>query len=1564
MRFSAIVLLCVTSVFCGAATHPDSEPAPITAKELAQGFRDHVILARPRAARRAAADREESGEGVRVRQKFARFGDLRVIDLAEGEDAASAVARLKATGRYEFVEPDYIRQIALTPNDPAYVDGSMWQYNNTGLSNGVVGADIKAIDAWDIIHDAPNVIVAVVDTGINLNHQDIAANLWTNPSPTFGDVHGARFSNGLTTGVPSDDNGHGTHVAGTIGAIGGNGLATAGIAWRVQIMPIKVLGSSGTGSVSDIARGIDYAVAHGAHIINASYGISGSGGFSDTERAAIAAVRAAGIIFVAAAGNDAANLDVTRFYPASHAFDNLVTVGNSTRRDELAVSSNYGGAVDLFAPGSEIVSLDYQVSTGTRLLSGTSMSAPHVSGALALLKARFPGDNYRQLINRLLRGVDRGERFIGKAQTGGRLNLLKALNTTTNRPFNDDFADRPRLNTDNLALRGSNAGATAESGEPAHASVAPGASIWWEWVAPTSGTVSIDTIGSDYDTVLAVYTGGSLGTLASVAANDDSGATTSRVSFSAQAGTAYEIAVGGKLGQSGLTLLNLGTTPANDTFAAATVLTGPSAHLNGTNAHCSRETDEPYLLGYPGGLSLWYRWTAPKSGRFQVAATSTDFDPLLGVFTGSTVSALSLVAQSDNTGATGSQTGSLCTFEAVAGTTYSFVVESKSAISGQFTLNIVDSVWQGVTADTVPGSAAIATDGTVYFGSGDRSIYAFSADGTQKWTYPTGGLIDTCAPAIGNDGTVYIGSNDGKFYALTATGSLRWSRDFGPTSPMSNSPAIAADGTVYVKADDGWLYALTPNEGGIKWKINVGSTLSYGSPTIAADGTVYQGSENGTLYAVNPDGTLKWSYATGSNSDIYTAVALDNAGNLYFSVLNTGRLFSLTPAGALRWTYSGASVGSSSSAAVSADGGTVYFGGYDSKLHAVNTSNGTARWVYSLGAEVRASSPAIDANGVVYIGCYDFKLYAINPNGTLKRTYDTGNVVRSSPVIAGTRLYVGSNDHKLYVFDLGVGVGSGPWPQYHQNARRTGRAVTATVITSQPTSQTVLAGSNAQFTIAVTGDSASTYQWQRNGTNIAGATGATLSLTNVQPAHAGIYAAVVSNSGVTVTSQPVVLGVLSTTKVLGAAAEVGPNIVHPNGNVYDQVLLQGASAAVTADPGQIVRTSFIDLTDDIVQVEFSGAGTLSLSLDSSTGPAAPVNYNQNVNYMRGHATIVIAGADETTHLTIFSVGTITAINQSLFRSGVTYDAVADLATVAILSANGKFGSFHTGNASYLAARSITGIYAPDVQFTDSVILGDVNASDTATPCLLFGSTPEVQIAGGDLWQANSRAVQVSGIPKLRFVTGTKSNDARLPAQNNQARLEQKAPTSPRRSSSIPRREAPRPRCSCGRLRVFLCHEEDPNKAHQRLWLQNRHASSWRWSKSSRGLRPPISCLNSSADRLVADRGESHALTRAGCAAPRSFSISRRPRVRLWCVRHADAARRRHRQRLALRELDRPIIFAVLRLDHLHVFRGADQVVVVRLSLAVFEVELIRRRRELPQVVQDRRLRFRRQLSRA
>jgi hypothetical protein len=329
------------------------------------------------------------------------------------------------------------------------------------------------------------------------------------------------------------------------------------------------------------------------------------------------------------------------------------------------------------------------------------------------------------------------------------------------------------------------------------------------------------------------------------------------------------------------------------------------------------------------------------------------------------------------------------------------------------------------------------------------------------------------------------------------------------------------------------------------------------------------------------------------------------------------------------------------------------------------------------------------------------------------------------------------------------------------------------VITAQPVGGSATVGGNVTLSVVATGTPTPTYQWNRNGVAISGATLGALTLTNFQVADAGAYTVTITNSVGAVTSRSAAVGVTSTAKVAGAGTEIGTNITHANGNVYDQVLLTGAAAVITADAGQVTRVSFIDLNDDIVQVEFSGAGTLALTLENASGPAAPVKYNQpGVLYMKGHASLVITGANESTNVSVFSVGAVTAVNQALFPVGMTYDGVADIGLISIATTNGKFGGVRTANASYFRSSGLTGVNAPGVAMQGPVYVGDITADADATGTLVFASTTDVRVTGGDLLQLNNRAVQVDGITQLSFTAGAKSSGAVLPVQLNRGRLEQ------------------------------------------------------------------------------------------------------------------------------------------------------------------------------------------------
>lgn len=295
-------------------------------------------------------------------------------------------------------------------------------------------------------------------------------------------------------------------------------------------------------------------------------------------------------------------------------------------------------------------------------------------------------------------------------------------------------------------------------------------------------------------------------------------------------------------------------------------------------------------------------------------------------------------------------------------------------------------------------------------------------------------------------------------------------------------------------------------------------------------------------------------------------------------------------------------------------------------------------------------------------------------------------------------------------------------------------------------------------------------QWRRNGELVPGATQPTLTLTNVRPSDAGVYTLDVVDNGATRTIVAGMVAIQSTVKVVGDAVEVGSDVRHSNGGVYDQFMLTGASATVRADRGQTTRLSFLDLTDDIVQVEFSGAGSLTVVLSNPSGPELPAKYNQQVRYMKGHATLVVADADSTTNVSVFSVGRANAVNQGLFRPGVSYDGIADIALLGIASQTGQTGGIFLGNAHCFGAGGIVGVFAGGVDSWSVVRIGNVCAFDRAIPVLVFGRADEVQITGGDLKQENARAVEIGGVGRVRFSAGATSDGVTLGLQVNQARL--------------------------------------------------------------------------------------------------------------------------------------------------------------------------------------------------
>jgi len=387
---------------------------------------------------------------------------VRRIRLPDTLTVSQAVARLTASGLVEYAEPNYLCHAFTTPNDPLF--SRLWALQNTGQDGGSSGADIGATKAWDIDTGQRSVIIGIIDSGIDYTHDDLKAAVYTNPgedpwsdpnNPTTGN-HVDDDHNGYIddwkgwnfvkeTNDPMDDNSHGSHCAGTIGAVGNNSTGITGICWNVQLLPLKFLNAEGSGYTGDAVQAITYATNLGAKILNNSWG---SNEYSNALLDAINYAHQKGVLVVAAAGNDGINTDVYPNYPSCYDAPNIISVAASDNKDERAVwgsednpsdncgftcnnvmaavpGSNYGSTtVDLAAPGSGIWST---VPGGYARFDGTSMATPHVCGVAGLVWSHFPSLTNVQVRERILANVDPLSSWNGLVATNGRLNAWKAL---------------------------------------------------------------------------------------------------------------------------------------------------------------------------------------------------------------------------------------------------------------------------------------------------------------------------------------------------------------------------------------------------------------------------------------------------------------------------------------------------------------------------------------------------------------------------------------------------------------------------------------------------------------------------------------------------------------------------------------------------------------------------------------------------------------------------------------------------------------------------------------------------------------------------------------------------------------------------------------------------------------------------------------------------------------------------------------------------------------------------------------------------------------------------------
>ena len=425
------------------------------------------------------------------------LGDLdwQRVRLPDGLSVDDAIEKYKNLENVEYAQPNFYYHLLTTPNDPQFVNGGMY-----GLTQ------ISAPLAWDLTTGSSSVVVADIDTGLRYTHEDIAANAWVNPGEIPGngidddndgfvdDIYGADFR--YNRSDPADENGHGTHTAGTIGAVGNNLLGVSGVNWNVKIMAIKIYSASGNDTTSAMLinaynyvrlmknRGINIRVTN-----NSYGGCAEACGFDQATKNAIDALGDVGILQVFAAGNSRSNNDVNPFYPASYTSPSILAVAASDSNDARASFSSIGlNSVDLAAPGVGIISTYNGSNSSYASLSGTSMATPHVAGAAALLSAYNPSLSAASLKATLMNTVDLLPDWNGLVKSGGRLNVNRALRNQTVCSFT------PSVDTMTVRTRGGTFTVNITAGQNCDYSVKSNANKWLKVVSSDSmsgnGTVT------------------------------------------------------------------------------------------------------------------------------------------------------------------------------------------------------------------------------------------------------------------------------------------------------------------------------------------------------------------------------------------------------------------------------------------------------------------------------------------------------------------------------------------------------------------------------------------------------------------------------------------------------------------------------------------------------------------------------------------------------------------------------------------------------------------------------------------------------------------------------------------------------------------------------------------------------------------------------------------------------------------------------------------------------------------------------------------------------------------
>ena len=1082
----------IALAWCGlAGALPAAEPVtvdglPVHPTRILARYRPGVILAQ--------GANVLNQQALAVLDEFQTVPRLVSFDLADPKGFAAAAARpsavqqkellgkidaLRRSGLFDYVEPDYLVHAVALPTDAAFTDETLWGLRNTGQNGGVAGMDVGATNAWNVTTGSSNVIVAVIDTGIRYTHQDLAGQMWINPGeiPANGidddgdgyidNVYGINAITG--SGNPLDDNNHGTHVSGTIGARANGGGPHVGVTWGVRLMACKFLSAEGGGSTTDAIKCIDFATLKGAKIMNNSWG---GGGFSQALLDSIMGARNAGVLFVAATGNESSNNDSIPAYPAGYAVDNIIAVAAIDRTGALASFSNYGrNTVHLGAPGVSIYSSTATSDSSYDLFNGTSMATPHVVGVAALIRSQYPGISLAELKQRLLVGTVATPSLAATTITGGRVNAYNSLTVAADGILEisiNPASDSALLLSSNITVRVS----VTDLAPVTNATVIAIGPDGTNYLFLNNG-VPPDDLAADhvYSRLIPV----------------PPAATNLALTFITTAP--------GKISATNSVLYTFVLPPPNDDYINRIPLAGATNSVSGYNTNATKEAGEPLHAGNSGGRSVWWSWTAPSNGVAVVDTIGSSFDTTLGVYTGTNVSSLTTIASDDDGG------GSLASrvvFNGTAGTPYRIAVDGFSGRFGAIELHV------GI------GTAAALTLAEAL----DATNLVWSTGGSANW-FPQTLVIHDGVDAA-QSGVITHLQESWMQTTVTGPGALSY---WWKVSSESGFDYLEfhLDGALQagrISGEVNWQQVsldIGPGTHALRWRYTKDGSVNSGQDAAWVDQVAFMPGGRPDL-AINA-ADRGWYNATGYHLPSNDNYFVGNDGNTNDSPYRNWFVFNIP---ALSNVVSLAELRVYTATFATPDPGELY------ELRHVSTPVPTL----VAGDSGRTNIWADLADGPIYGSHY------FTPDESQQFISIPLNAQCLSNILAaaggafalGGQLTTLSPDPASFEYLFaGSGGGNPSETQLILHYLNTNQPPT---IQTHPQNVTASPGDNVTLSVTAVGAGPLTYQWRFHDTNLPGATQPTLLITNVQAARTGPYSVAVSNPNGTTQSATAVLSLL------------------------------------------------------------------------------------------------------------------------------------------------------------------------------------------------------------------------------------------------------------------------------------------------------------------------------------------------------------------------------------------------------------------------------------------------------